>query len=235
MGNYLKNSAAAFVATLALASASTASASSLLSTADQAQLAAWLGEGSVALNNIYTKSGNDTAVNFHKAADGKGRTFTVLEATNEKGQTWLVGGYNPQSWASKGGYHQTPEQADRTAFIFNLTSGLKRLQTPVTYALGSVGATQTFNDLNTGPTFGIGNDLMVFGDLSHGLSSMYSYIDPVDQEFNTSLLDGTTYVRPNITFGRIEVYTISAVPEPSSMLMMGAGLGLLVALRRRKA
>ncbi|MBA5607576.1 PEP_CTERM-anchored TLD domain-containing protein [Duganella sp. FT3S] len=211
-----------------------AGAASLLNAAEQQQLATWLGEGPVAFTNIYTKANGDTSAAFHHAADGKGRTIAVMQATNEKGQTWLIGGYNPQSWASSGGYHITTEQAQRTGFLFNLTTSEIHRQTPKTYALDTVGSYQTLNAANVGPTFGLGNDLYVPADLTHGgYSLLYSYADPNRYNFNTSVLDGSTFVRPNITFGAMEIYTISAVPEPASGALWLGGLGLLALLARR--
>ncbi|WP_257626498.1 PEP_CTERM-anchored TLD domain-containing protein [Janthinobacterium sp. NKUCC06_STL] len=215
-----------------------ASAQSLLNGAQEAQLSAWLGEGPLALTAIYTKSAGDTSRDFHLAADGKGRTFSVMQASNSAGQTWLVGGYNPQSWNSSGNYNMTPEDRDRTAFIFNLTSGQHFRQTPKTYALDSVGAYQTFNDINAGPTFGIGADLGMSADLStNGISSRYSYIDPVNGIFGASLLDGTPYGSyPNVTFGAMQVFSVSAVPEPAMLQLLLAGLLLVgtATVRHRK-
>jgi hypothetical protein len=235
MGTKLKWSMVAWSAVALLGAVAPAGAASLLSAAEQHQLAAWLGEGPVAFNNIYTKAAGDTSLDFHHAADGKGRTIAVMQATNENGQTWLIGGYNPQSWASSGGFHMTPEQAQRTGFLFNLTTGERHLQTPKTYALDTIGSYQTYNAGNFGPTFGWGNDLYVPADLTHGgYSLLYSYSDPNVYNFNTSILDGSTYVRPNITFGALEVYTIAAVPEPAGGLLWLGGLGVLALLARRR-
>jgi len=227
--------APALLACLAgLATVPAASAQSLLSSAQEIQLASWLGEGALTLTSIYTKGAGDTSRDFHLAADGKGRTFSVMEASNGQGQTWLVGGYNPQSWNSSGTYNMTPEDRDRTAFIFNLTSGQHFLQTPKTYALGSVGAYQTFNDINAGPTFGIGADLGMSANLStNGVSYRYSYIDPVSGMFGASLLDGQPYgSAPNVTFGAMQVFTISAVPEPATYGLLLLGLACLSAVSR---
>ena len=95
-------------------SAQAASGPSLLSPAYQGQLESWLGEGRLALTNVYSKAAGDTSLDFHKASDGKGRTFSIMEATNTSGQTWLVGGYNPQSWSSTDGMHVTMDDSQRT-------------------------------------------------------------------------------------------------------------------------
>lgn len=207
-----------------------------LSQAQEAQLTAWLGEGAVKFTTVYTKAAGDTSLNFHQAADGKGRTIAVMEATNEFGQTWLVGGYNPQSWSSSGGFHMTPDDAQRTGFVFNLTSNTVHRQILKSYSLDSIGAYQTFNAANSGPAFGLGYDLYVPGDLTHGgYSVLYSYADPTLSNLNASVLDGSQFSHPNITYGAMQVYTISAVPEPDRQLMWLAGAGLLAWTARRKA
>lgn len=200
----------------------------LLSAQDQAQLAAWLGEGNVRFNSIYTKTDGDTAAQFHAAVDGKGRTVSVMRASNNAGQSWLIGGYNPQSWNSSGQFNLTVKNEDRTAFLFNLTAGKMHRQVLDVNGLGGVGSYQTYNDRGIGPAFGLGSDLYVGNDLKTGYSLLYSYIDPVTGGWNTSLLDGSPYHAGNVTFGAIEVYSIAAVPEPGTygMLLLGL-LGML--------
>jgi hypothetical protein len=235
MGTNLNKVAAALLAAILCGlDASASAATTLLGQSEQHQLAAWLGEGSLAFTNIYTKAAGDTSLNFHQAADGKGRTFSLMQATNEKGETWLIGGYNPQSWNSTGGFNMTPDNAQRTAFLFNLTNGTIFRQTPRSYAMDTIGAYQTYNKANYGPTFGTGYDLYVPGNLSTGgYSILYSYIDPATSNFNASVLDGSAYTRPNITFGAIEVYTISPVPEPGGYLLLLVGLAGMGLLRLR--
>ena len=198
----------------------------LLTPSDIAQLKTWLG-GPFTLVRLYDKQDGQTAADFHAAVDGKGRTFTVMEATTELGQTFKVGGYNPQSWDSSGAFHRTTEDALRTGFLFNLTSRQVHRQTPRTYALDTVGSFQTWNDARTGPVFGAGHDLYVGWDLTTGgYSSMYSYIDPVRSDFDSSLLDGRDYKSPNVTYGEMEVWRVFAVPEAQTWLMLLSGLCL---------
>jgi len=42
------------------------------------------------------------------------------------------------------------------------------------------------------------------------------------------------FTNPNITFGAIQVFTISAVPEPGSYGLMLVGLGVMGLVLRRK-
>lgn len=236
MDTMMKVRANCLFALLATGAAAAHAGTVSLSPAQEGQLAAWLGEGPVKFTSIYTKASGDTSLNFHQAADGKGRTIAVMEATNELGQTWLVGGYNPQSWSSSDGFHMTPDDAQRTGFVFNLTTSAIHRQILKSYSLDTIGSYQTYNAANFGPTFGLGNDLYVPRDLTHGgYSVLYSYADPSLSNVNASVLDGSPYTHPNITYGAMQVYTISAVPEPTAMLMWLAGAGLLAGLARRRS
>ncbi len=73
----------------------------------------------------------------------------------------VIGGYNPQSWNSSGTYNIANTDAERTAFIFNLSTSIllrEILSTdPDTYGAGH---RQTYNGNNSsyGPTFGGGHD-----------------------------------------------------------------------------
>ncbi|UMR33221.1 PEP_CTERM-anchored TLD domain-containing protein [Massilia sp. MB5] len=232
----LSITASLLAVSLLATSTGAAAATTLLSAKEQAQLSAWLGEGNLALTNIYTKAAGHTAKNFHAAVDGKGRTFSLMQATDSNGQTWLVGGYNPQSWSSAGKYNVTENQVDRTAFLFNLTSGKLHRQTPKANGLDAVGAYQTYNDSKYGPTFGWGHDLYVPDDLTHGgYSLMYSYINPYAPDTSTSLLNGAPFDGYNVTFGAMEVYSVAAVvPEPATYGMLLLGMGVLGVCARRR-
>ncbi|WP_218963766.1 PEP_CTERM-anchored TLD domain-containing protein [Janthinobacterium sp. BJB301] len=216
-------------------SAQAGSGTSLLSPGYQAQLETWLGEGRLSLTNIYTKAAGDTSLDFHKASDGKGRTFSVMEATNSSGKTWLVGGYNPQSWSSTDGTHVTMDDSQRTAFLFNLTSDFMLPQLKQYFNGDGIGKDQTYNQANYGPTFGYGHDLYVPQDLTHGGSSfLYTYNYLGQPSTGVSLLDGSAWHGNDVTFGAIQVFAISAVPEPATYGMLMAGLLLIVARRRGK-
>ena len=208
---------------------------SLLTSSNQALLQTWLGEGPFALANIYTKAKGDTSLDFHKASDGKGRTFSIMEATNSSGQTWLVGGYNPQSWSSTDGMHVTMDDNQRTAFLFNLTSGFMLPQLKQYFNGDGIGKDQTYNQADYGPTFGYGHDLYVPQDLTNGGSSfLYTYNYLGQPSTGVSLLDGSIWQGNNVTFGAIQVFTISAVPEPATYGLLLAGMGVLLAVRRCK-
>lgn len=206
-----------------------------LDKSDMSLLTSWLGGGQFQMRQIYSKVESDTAADFHAAVDGKGRTITLMSATGADGRTWLIGGYNPQSWDSLGGFHLTPENDRRTAFLFNLTSDRIYRQTPVTHILDTVGSYQSYNDADFGPTFGLGHDLYVSANLTNGSSLLYSYVEPDGTGVNQSILDGS-YTGSQITIGALVVYTIAAVPEPEQYAMLGGGLLLLGwRLRRRKS
>jgi hypothetical protein len=103
----------------------------------EGQLERWLGAGDQIFENIYTRQGAgngapaDTSLDFHAAADGRGPTFTLLRVSDRAERAWLVGGYNPQSWDSDDGWHFTPRDFQRTAFLFNYTAPAVYRQVPV--------------------------------------------------------------------------------------------------------
>jgi hypothetical protein len=198
--------------------------SSLLGEGMYGQLERWLGAGELDLTNVYTRRPGDTSADFHAGADGKGPTFTLLEVTNAGGATYLVGGYDPQSWASDEGWHETPRDSQRTAFLFNFTVPAVYRQVPSTFELPSQGQRQTFNELAFGPVFGSGPDLFVNDRLDVGLSWQLSYGNPNDD--GRSIIDrgpGSATVR----IDGMEVLAITPVPEPGACAMLLGGLGVL--------
>jgi len=220
---------------LALAGVGTAQAgdiiggSSLLDDSRHAQLERWLGQGEFNLNNVYTLRPGDTSVNFHNAADGKGATFTLIDVTNTAGQSFLVGGYNPQSWSSTDGWHETERDWQRTAFLFNFDTPAVYRQVSSSFELPSQGQRQTFNDILFGPVFGSGPDLFVNDDLTRALSWQLSYGNP-DNE-GVSIIDGSLRGQ-TVSVNAMEVFAIAPVPEPASGAMLLAGLGVVGGMLR---
>jgi hypothetical protein len=205
--------------------------SALLDKGSHAQLERWLGAGQFNLNNIYTRKTGDTSLDFHHAADGKGANFVLLELTNNSGASFLVGGYDPQSWSSTDGWHNTPYDYQRTAFLFNMTEPAVYRQVPATYVLPSQGLRQTFNAIDYGPTFGAGHDLFVNRTLDVGFSWQLTYGDPADA--GRSIVDRSTGAQI-VRVDALEIFALAPVPEPGSWAMLLGGLGLLTATARRR-
>lgn len=178
------------------------------------------------LTNIFTKSANSTSADFHSAADGQGPTFVVMQATeNSTGQTAVVGGYNPHSWMNAGDHFIVSNPTDRTAFLFNLTLNQFYLQ-----RLDVFGEYQTFNRSDYGPTFGAGHDLYVDSFLNYGYSWMRSY----GSASSVSIVDGSSWSGLGITYGAIEVFTISTIPIPNVVWLFSSGISGLGFLSKRK-
>lgn len=201
-------------------------ADSLLTPAYEAQLEAWLGEGDLNFVSVYDSDVDGfTAAAFHANADLVGRTFSLIEVLPTRGnENQVIGGYNPQSWdMSINGWNYSVNLEDRTAFVFNLDTGVIHRQ-----GTDYLGSLQTWNTPYAGPEFG--ED--IFMRIDHGWYA-------VDNDFYSigsgSLLgSGFTYFDP----GRIQTFTIenvSVVPEPSSMVSLGIGLSLLGVIQRMRA
>jgi hypothetical protein len=232
---------------LMLAAVPRAAEASLLTPEYESRLEGWLGQDGLDFTNIYAKDGvGDSALEFHLAADGKGATFTLLEAIY-LGQAYIIGGYDPQSWNSTDGLHLTAPDADRTAFIYNLTTGVVQRQRLSSDPYGGYyGGYQTFNWGLNGPNFG-GDDLVVGSDLVYGTAyqGAYGTAGPCG-EGGQNILGTSTYTTPcftpigpslYFTVGALEVYTFTPNAEPlpdtaNTLTLFGiAALGLAACRR----
>lgn len=222
---------AALACTCSLAAAQTTGGASLLDPAREAQLESWLGAGDQTFTQLFSATPGANSLDFHAAVDGKGATFALLQVSNPAGDSWLVGAYDPQSWSSTDGWHLTPADAQRTAFVFNLTTSSLYRQVPSTYILPSQGLHQTYNVSNLGPVFGSGADLYVNDKLDTAFSWQLSYGDPADQ--GKSIIDRSLNAQL-FHIDAFQMYGVSPVPELPECAMFGAGLGLLALLRRRR-
>jgi len=221
-----------------------------LLTGHEAQLEAWLGEGDLDFTLLYEQLPGHNGFDFHAAADGQGRTFSLILAQpldtyfgNPIGAAQIIGGYNPQSWSSIGDWNYTNDDADRTAFVFNLESDVINRQKLSSDAsgYGNVGHYQTQNHASYGPAFGGGHDLFVDinnGGVGFSYSQGYTYGSDVPGGVNILGGSGVLY----FSSLAVETYAfapadVSAVPEPASATLFGIGaLGLgLRSLRRRLA
>ena len=222
--------AAAILATLA--SPTAAQDAPLLDQALYGQLERWLGAGPLYLDNLYTRQAGDDSLDFHAAVDGRGSSFTLMSVSDSAGASWIVGGYNPQSWFSDDGWHVTERDWQRTGFIFNYTDPAVYRQVPTSHILPSQGSRQTYNWFDHGPTFGAGPDLFVDDSLNTSISWQLTYGDP-DFE-GRSIIDGT-YGGQFRRINALEIYAVTPIPEPRAWAMLVGGLGMLgwVALRRR--
>lgn len=215
--------------------------SELLTASHLAQLEAWLGS-ELTLTHAFAKGGGTDASDFHAAADGKGPTITVMEATEVSRQTSaLIGGFSPSSWdASLNAYLETLADSDRTAFVFNLTTATMFQQRLSTDSVcGTCGRLQTYHGA-AGPSFGGGMDIGVPYYLDLGSSYLHSYGRDLPQ--GTSVVDGAVgSVAMSIAIGRLEVFTVApfvreppvgSIPEPGTLSL--AGLALVAAFRLRR-
>lgn len=212
----------------------------LLTPEFEQRLETWLHQGPLEFTNIYTKSLGDDSTDFHSAVDGKGPTIVLVEARDSQLalEEWqIVGGYNPQSWSSIGAHHFTADDADRTAFVFNLSTNDLQLQRLTTddLTIAGPGYFQTYNHAFNGPVFG-GGDLGVHGPLNSGSAESFSY-GSGNSPGAMNLIAPSSFRFTLLDIRGLEVYTFARstqpVPEPSSLALLATG-GLIGAIRLRR-
>lgn len=238
----------------------------LLSATNESKIESWLGQGNLDFTNVFTKTSGSDSYAFHAAVDGLGPTITLMRLShvegnpNDRAVGQILGGYNPQSWNSSNSYNITANNADRTGFIFNLSTDTKfdqRLSgTSSDPFENGFGRYQTFNWGGRGPAFGGGHDLTLGNDLTHGYTRQFSYGvagsgSLAASRFGENLLGDSLYnsTRTMATGGltdfsvdEFEVFTFApaspptgagTVPEPASVALFGL-LGLGTIARRRR-
>ena len=197
---------------------------------DLLQLGVWLGNGEIDLTNIFTKTGTQNATDWHAAVNGKGPTFTLIEATYNN-SAFIFGGYNAYSWNSSSSYNNVDYAVDNS-FLFSLTNDVKLGHSRFIYS--------TYNNQNYGATFGGGHDLYVNGSLTGGYSNLgHSYGDTTKygQNSNRIILAGSYngwVIQKYETFTVSQATPHSDVPEPSTLAILGLGLMGLVSRRFKK-
>lgn len=237
LGGYMKTllKSVVGICSAALMGVGTPANAGLLIPSDEQRLAAWLGEGPISLSALYAKQAGDNAADFHAAVNGKGKTVFVAEVTTQEGASFLVGGYNPHSWSSSGGYTITSANADRKAFLFNLTTGTLHRQMLRGVGMEQIGAYQALNDGALGPTFGSGHDFSISEDLQSGYSLLYSYADAGLGNLNRSIADGSYFKSmDDLAISQLEVYSVAVVPEPAQISLLLGGLAVVAVARRKK-
>ena len=205
--------------------------SQLLNSTNVSQLESWFGYN-IELTTLFQKDNtNSSSTDWHQAVDNQGATLTVFEAITDE-TTYLIGGYNVQSWNSTAGFPDNYTQVWLldSSFLFNLdTNSLYRR---------SRNGGSTYNDINYGATFGEGHDLYVNSDLSEGtalLGSQYGNIYRYGHEsYNVEFAGGY-----NFTVGKYETFAVTesqqVVSEPSNTIpFLTAGLFSLLILNRKR-
>jgi len=187
--------------------------SGLLTPKDELQLEAWLGEGSLTVTNVFSHRPGDekTSSDFHDAVDQHGRTFTIIEV-DQGGRDMVIGGYDPRSWDSHSGYHLTPDPTQRTAFIFNLTTGDLQRQ-------------QTTPDEYSRYYRNFANYQYTYGEDRKTNHIEYDYTDRVESQIDPGLYQTFNFRRDGPVFGEFGDIAVSGDLELGSTTHYSYGKG----------
>lgn len=193
------------------------------------QIETWLGEGAIGLTRIYAKQSGHNSVNFHNAVNGQGRTIVLLEVSSH---SKIIGGYATTSWTNSSDYNYT---SNANAFVFNLTNPTVR------YHSYNFSTAETYNNSTYGPTFGNGHDIYVNSSLSGGYGYGYAYRSTtrtgnpdISNMGHSYSIVGDGINASSLTYGKIEVFTITnnPVPEPGTFFLFSFAL-IAIFIRRR--
>ncbi|KAG9295297.1 hypothetical protein G9A89_021228 [Geosiphon pyriformis] len=133
-----------------------------------------------------------TPTDFHRLCDNKGATVSVIKV---KGTGQVIGGYNPQSWHSRG------ELIDgKRSFIFSLGDG-KAENAKLSKFIGGYGP---YGEPNHGPYFGISNLFFYGNDLK---SSLVGYCEKTT-DYELAIMPRSENQRVNFSLEEYEVFQI---------------------------
>ncbi len=121
----------------------------LMSPAEERQLANWIGRPFDGFELAFRKTTDGaTSSAFHTAVDDLGPTVTVIQLANGV----VFGGYNPAGWTSLSSYNGS---AEGEGFLFSFHSGKR-------FPYGSTDADRlVYDHPSYGPTFGGGHDFYI--------------------------------------------------------------------------
>jgi hypothetical protein len=180
----------------------------LASSADNVQLATWLGNNPSG-TLLYRRSVNGaSAATFHSLCDNQGPTIVLYKTVNNT----VFGGYNANSWSSSNGY-----MASTTNFLFNLTTAKRGL---IGGIVGAAGTYATYNTSSYGPTWGGGHDLYFDNNMNGVYVNTGHTYNTLDGSSYNTVAAATALVGPGLTsisfpanfITEIEVYKITYTP-----------------------
>jgi hypothetical protein len=181
-----------------------------------AQLGSWMGRRSFTSIFSHVPGDGKLVANFLSATASMGPTFTLVSISGSAYGVpsnlppQIIGGYNPFSWIA--GTVLTPHDAQRSAFIFNLTRNTTQSQN-----LKGQGAADSGKFQATGGGGAVGfkfggqdGDIMVASDLNEGWATNYSYggtsaAAPITYGGAVSL----TPPKDSFQVNQLDVYTLS--------------------------
>lgn len=210
--------------------ASAAQAAPLLDAAGESFISGAI--GSPSSFTLVVDKNNPTLNTFFLALEGiNGPTLVLAEATVGN-STYLLGAYSPWEYdrnvvvnGGSPGRYTVPDPAERDALILNLTSHTFIPQT---------GSLAWVVDSGLGIQMGNG-DLTFFSNRSSDPFPSGWAIPTEHYASGSGLNIFGQAGRTDFSIGRLEAYSVVGVPEPTTLLITGAGAGLGLYWRRRRS